>query len=511
MKTIAFAAAAACLLLTACMTPLHKAAGRGDVAEIKRLIAAGADPNAVNEGLDRWTPLASAAAAGQAAAAQALLEGGADPLFRPAAGTARQIALQFGHPDVAAVIQAYEDRKLGRVARAARTAASWTGATPASQTLGEAPPDPGGRIGLAIASRKDGAFIIQRVLPGSPAAEAGIAPGDRIVAVDGKPVGLLTLAQTVAELRGAPGAALDLTLQKGSEPEQAYHLVRWPASGQTTAAAPFAATAPAFPSAPAFSSDVDAPRERLSPREDDYALVIGIESYQSVPKADYGLRDARAVRAHLEALGWPARNIVSLEGSAATGNKLKSYLQEWLPLNVKPDTTLFVYYSGHGAPDPLSGDAYLVPWDGDPKFLKSTAYPLKQFYAELGKLKVKRVVVALDACFSGAGGRSVLAKGARPLVVKVADGVPAAENLTVLAAASGDEITGTLDDQGHGMFTYYLLKGLSGAAKTPDGAVTPDSLFRYLSPKVEDEARRQNREQTPTFSGRGGDRPLFRD
>ncbi len=236
--------------------------------------------------------------------------------------------------------------------------------------------------------------------------------------------------------------------------------------------------------------------------------MIGIEDYESVPRADYGLRDARAVRRHLEALGWPAKNIVSLEGQAATGSKLKSYLQEWLPLNVKEDSTLFVYYSGHGAPDPVKGDAYLVPWDGDPRFLKSTAYPLKEFYGELAKLKAKRVIVVLDACFSGAGGRSVLAKGARPLVVMVADALPKADNLTVFAAAGGDEITGTLDEQGHGVFTYYLLKGLSGAAKDARGEVTEQGLFDYVKPRVEDEGRRQNRVQTPTFNGSSTGAPL---
>ncbi len=243
-------------------------------------------------------------------------------------------------------------------------------------------------------------------------------------------------------------------------------------------------------------SDVDAPRSRAAERPDDFALVIGIEDYQSVPKADYGSRDAKAVRRHLEALGFPARNIISLEGQQATGSKLKSYLEEWLPLNVKPASTLFVYYSGHGAPDPKSGDAYLLPWDGDPKFLKSTAYPLSKLYADLGKTKAKRVLVALDACFSGAGGRSVLAQGARPLVAKVA--ASDSGRVAVLAAASGEEITGSLDEQGHGMFTYFLLKGPS------EGKRTAAELHSYLTPRVQDEARRQNREQTPSFSGPDG-------
>jgi hypothetical protein len=271
-------------------------------------------------------------------------------------------------------------------------------------------------------------------------------------------------------------------------------------AGETASApAPRPAAARLPPENREPSSDVDAPSRRNAERPNDFALVIGIEEYQSLPKAEYGARDAQTVRKHFEAIGVPARNIISLEGSQATGSKLRSYLQQWLPRNVKPESTVFVYYSGHGAPDPESGDAYLVPWDADPMFLTTSAYPLKQFYAELSKLKAKRVVVALDACFSGSGGRSVLAKGARPLVAKVDESVPSAANLTVLAAASGSEITGTLEDQAHGIFTYYFLKGLSG------GAATPRALYNYLKPRVQDDARRQNREQSPTLAGSGAD------
>lgn len=71
------------------------------------------------------------------------------------------------------------------------------------------------------------------------------------------------------------------------------------------------------------------------------------------------------------------------------------------------------------------------------------------------------------------------------------------EKVVVLTASDKDQISGTLDDQGHGVFTYYLLKGLEGAAKTDSGAVTVRSLFDYLVPKVQDAARLHNRDQTP--------------
>ncbi|OIO06250.1 MAG: hypothetical protein AUJ52_12600 [Elusimicrobia bacterium CG1_02_63_36] len=260
------------------------------------------------------------------------------------------------------------------------------------------------------------------------------------------------------------------------------------------------AYAPARPGAPnARRSDVDSPGYRAPQRPNDFAVVIGIDGYKDLPRAEFAERDAEAAASHFAALGVPKRHIVSLYGENATRTGLTKYLEEWLPRNAKPESTVYFFFSGHGAPDPKTGAAYLVPWDGDASFLKSTAYPLDKLYSELGKLPAKRVVVALDACFSGAGGRSVLAKGARPLVTKVRLASRPLKNLTMLTASAGDEITTTLDAQGHGVFTYYLLKGLQGAAADASGTITATGLYEYLRPKVQEEARLQNREQTPSL------------
>ncbi|TBR25344.1 caspase family protein, partial [bacterium] len=140
-----------------------------------------------------------------------------------------------------------------------------------------------------------------------------------------------------------------------------------------------------------------------------------------------------------------------------------------------------------------------VPTDGDPQYLSDTAYPIGRLYERLGALKAKRVVVALDSCFSGAGGRSVLAKGVRPLVTTVEAAPTAGANLLSLAASSGDQISGTAEDQGHGLFTYYLLKGLNESG----GKATVRGLLDAVRPKVQDHARRANREQTPQLTGAG--------
>jgi hypothetical protein len=71
----------------------------------------------------------------------------------------------------------------------------------------------------------------------------------------------------------------------------------------------------------------------------------------------------------------------------------------------------------------------------------------------------------------------------------------------ISSAAAADEITGTDEETGHGLFTYHLLKGLSAKG----GKASFKDLHDYLSPKVRDAARRENRDQTPQLIGAGAD------
>ncbi|PKN75275.1 MAG: hypothetical protein CVU52_06195 [Deltaproteobacteria bacterium HGW-Deltaproteobacteria-10] len=245
-------------------------------------------------------------------------------------------------------------------------------------------------------------------------------------------------------------------------------------------------------------SDIDKPAYRLSERKDDFAVVVGIGKYLEIPDAQFAERDAEAVKNHLIAMGFPSRNVVHLSGERAGYKAIEKFVETWLPKNTDEKSRVFFYFSGHGSPDPQTGKAYLLPYDGDPNFLENTGYPISRLYAKLNTLPAQEVIVILDACFSGSGGRSVLAKGARPLVL-TSDKMTIPERLTVFAAAEGDQITSTLEEQGHGTFTYYFLKGISGDAKGTAGAVTAKGLYSYLKPKVQDVARRQNRNQDPVL------------
>ncbi len=251
-----------------------------------------------------------------------------------------------------------------------------------------------------------------------------------------------------------------------------------------------------------IKSDVDElPTMSTKPNKNAYAIVIGIENYrQKLPKADFAVSDAKLMGEYLsKVMGYPEENIVTLTNERASKSDFEKYFERWLLNNVEKDGTVFIYYSGHGAPNPKTGDAYLVPYDGDPSFIAETGYSLKRMYDALGKLPAKEIVVALDSCFSGAGGRSVLAKGARPLVMNLQILTVPAGNMKIIAAASGDQISSTYEEKGHGLFTYFMLKGIKNEdVVKQDGSIAVNDLFSYIKPQVERIARKQyNNEQTP--------------
>jgi len=218
-------------------------------------------------------------------------------------------------------------------------------------------------------------------------------------------------------------------------------------------------------------------KARLAFGEDDVAVVIGIEQYKNVPKSDYSYTDAKLMKAYLLALGFAERNIEFLSDDNATLSAIKKTIERWLPNRVKPHSRVFIYYSGHGAPEPTKGDAYIVPYDGDPNYLEDTAYPLKKLYEELNNLNSKEIIVAFDACFSGSGGRSVIAKGARPLVM-MAESPVLSENAVILRATQGSQISKALKE----------------------GKRTIAEIYEYIKPVVEDEAKRLNVQQSPNLT-----------
>ena len=229
---------------------------------------------------------------------------------------------------------------------------------------------------------------------------------------------------------------------------------------------------------PAAAAPVHLPRS--------YALVVGISHYKNLPakaQLQYPDRDAADIYSTLisaSAGQFPAENVHKLINEQATLANLNHELEDWLPKVTSPDDRVVIYFAGHGFIS--GGKAYIAPYDIDPSNIAPTAFPMD----ELGKLIGSRIhgkwkVLLTDACHSGA-------------ITPEDDTAQVNKSLLDLntsifsLTASRDREQSFESSQwggGHGIFTYYVIRGLEGEADTSgDGIVTADELAEYVHQNV---------------------------
>ena len=251
-------------------------------------------------------------------------------------------------------------------------------------------------------------------------------------------------------------------------------------------------------------SALDPTAIRVRPPQDAVAIIIGIQEYRRVPKAEFASNDARSFYDYaIRGLGVKPENIKLLLDQEADEVGILGALQNWLPLKTrKAQTDVYVFYSGHGLPSDDGGSLYLLPHGVDRQFLDRTAIKQSEVVSALQAANPKSVTLFMDACYSGQirTGETLLAS-ARPIVIAPrASSFPA--NFTVLTASAPDQLASSSPDLKHGVFSYYLMKGMEGEAdQNKDGAITVQEMQSYLKDSVGRKAMALNRTQQPQVVG----------
>lgn len=256
--------------------------------------------------------------------------------------------------------------------------------------------------------------------------------------------------------------------------------------------------------------DMDIPQAQ-SLNENAVAVIIGNRNYRhkDVFRVDYAHRDANVVKDYMERMfGYLPGNIIFLT-DATQGDFMSifgdvtNYQGRLYNIIKSGQSDVFVYYSGHGAPDPEGKKSYFLPVDCDPSLVRLNGYSLDVFYNNLSKLPARSVTVVIDACFSGITEQGMLLKQISPVFIEVEDPVLASDKMAVFSSSTGKQVSTWYPEKKHGLFTYYFLKGLRGDADLDkNNSITAKELTDFANENVPYMARRlRNREQTPTFSG----------
>ena len=233
------------------------------------------------------------------------------------------------------------------------------------------------------------------------------------------------------------------------------------------------------------------------------AIIIGVESYEKSSKALYADNDAKMFKYFAtKALGINSANIKLLVDNEAKRLDTIEALKAWLPKKILKDKSeLFVFFSGHGYPS-NDNNLYLIPQNGDPRFLEESALSKNYIIEQIQKLEPKSVTMFFDACYSGNGkDGEVLVAGLKPIrKLEIKEEIP--ENFYIFSSSDYNQESSTIKEAEHGIFSYYLMKGLEGNAdENKDKKITNGELIAYLKDNVSQEAFTQNRAQDPMLAG----------
>jgi len=227
----------------------------------------------------------------------------------------------------------------------------------------------------------------------------------------------------------------------------------------------------------------DAPLRVGQPSPDDVAVVVGIEDYAFLPDVPYAERDARAFHDLLVyTLGVPTDRVQLLDTNASK-ERIEAAIEEAAE-RVGSDGTLWVYFAGHGAASPSTGERVLLGIDtmADAQSFDVRSLPV----ARIEDLAPRgaRTVLVVDACYAGAGrAGGELLPGQRFAVPTYAN--PAASTFVEWTAAQPNELSGPLEPAKHGAFTWAVVGALRGWADgqltgEADGTITFDEADLYV-------------------------------
>ena len=261
-------------------------------------------------------------------------------------------------------------------------------------------------------------------------------------------------------------------------------------------------------SGPVFGS-LNPSGKRVMPNNDALALIIGVADYERTPaKAAYADKDAKTFYDYaMLKLGIPASNIKELVNDSASEIDVRLAVKDWVARSTKQNASdIYVFFAGHGLASQSGEEMYLLPYDGEPRLLEDSAIKRTRLFDDIASANPRSVTVFLDTCYSGTTRGTDMLIASRPIAIKALKrSVP--DNFTVMTAAAGNQTAKPLEEAKHGMFSYFLMKGMEGEADAnQDNRITAGELHSYVQTNV---IQQSSGSQTPELQG-NADRVLVR-
>lgn len=217
-----------------------------------------------------------------------------------------------------------------------------------------------------------------------------------------------------------------------------------------------------------------------------WLIAIGINDYETVyPGLHYAVRDAQGiVSSFTEAFS--NLHVFQLIDEKATKKNIIVLLEKVTHLLKKEDRLIF-YYSGHADIPPFSTEPYLLPYDANPASYLTTCIPIPLIQDYFSRLESNKIVFLFDTCYSGAVGNQGGNLHTTALDQIAVELISEHEERFVLCSSTANQVSKESGYYKYSLFTYYLLKGMSGEADAnKDGKITVIEVHAYATRQIQE-------------------------
>lgn len=228
-------------------------------------------------------------------------------------------------------------------------------------------------------------------------------------------------------------------------------------------------------------------------------IAVGVGAFRdpAMPSRKFAARDAEVMGTYFKAvLGIPPQKIRVVIDEGGLKDDLADIFEQWLPKQAGVKQTAYIYVSGRALVDQETGAVSLMPYDGTMASAGRT-FSLARLQRALTRAPLKQAVLMLDLSLEPSAGSG--STGTATPRWNQQDAAGEHDRLMIMVGNSGVQEAQAYQQGQHGLFTYFLLKGMRGAADLDkNGTVVTGELCAYVHGQVEAATRMQsgNAQQT---------------